>query len=151
MTKLYKYLLIPLLSLLIQGGACLEEGDIAIGDLDFGDIGNDLDDAVSGIEDMFGDVGNFFENLDFSSWAQDQLDAFNDALGDLGEFTSDQIDAINDALTEGGVESLESLEGFTEDQISSVKEALKEADSASARVSVGVLTLVAVVASCILQ
>ena len=136
MTRTYYSLLILILGLLIQGGASVDIGD--------------LDDAMSDVEDMLGDVGDFFENLDFSSWAEDQLDAFNNALSDLGDFTSEQIDQINEALQDGGVESLESLEGFTEEQITSVKEALKDADSASGKLAVGVVTFVAVVASSIL-
>ena len=136
MTRTHYSLLILILGLLIQGGASVDMGD--------------LDDAMSDVEDMFGDVGDFFENLDFSSWAEDQLDAFNNALSDLGDFTSEQIDQINEALQDGGVESLESLEGFTEEQITSVKEALKDADSASGKLAVGVVTFVAVVASSIL-
>ena len=136
MTRTYHSLLILILGLLIQGGASVDMGD--------------LDDVMNNVEDVFGDVGDFFENLDISSWAEDQLDAFNNALSDMGDFSSDQIDKINEALKDGGVDSLDSLEGFTEEQINSVKEALKDADSASGKVAVGVVTFVAVVACSVL-
>lgn len=136
MTRTYHSLLILILGLLIQGGASVDMGD--------------LDDAMNNVEDVFGDVGDFFDNLDISSWAEDQLDAFNNALSDMGDFTSDQIDKINEALKDGGVDSLDSLEGFTEEQINSVKEALKDADSASGKMAVGVVTFVAVVACSVL-
>ena len=138
---------LTILCLLIQGFVSDDDelsvvgGGLDLGDT-FGDMSNSVGDAFGDVSDGLGnivsDVGDMFSEFDFSSFAEEQIDAFKDALSSAGDFTSEQIEEIRAALEDEGESGLESLSGYTDEQFSAIKSALESAeDSGAGRVVVG--------------
>ena len=129
------------------GGNSLDLGDLGdfgdfdnnFGDIDTSDVLKNLDDTMNDMKETMNNFGDdmedAFNNFDFSDFANDQKERFDELLNKAGSFTQDQIDAINDAFNSGDIDNL----NLTEDQRSALKGALEEwedSDSSSVKAAV---------------